>query len=101
MIRCFGRTKHTVKMPNKPIQQGYKIFALAEHGYIWTFTWSSRLWGIAEKFKYEGLSPTATMVLKMIKKLPGLANLMANSPANSMANLPTTPIANSLLIRLH
>jgi Transposase IS4 len=43
MIRCFGRTKHTIKMPNKPIQQGYKIFALAEHSYIWTFTWSSRL----------------------------------------------------------
>ena len=34
MIRCFGRTKHTIKMPNKPISQGYKIFALAEYGYI-------------------------------------------------------------------
>lgn len=43
MIRCFGRTKHTVKMPNKPIEQGYKIFVFAEHGYIWIFTWSSRL----------------------------------------------------------
>jgi hypothetical protein len=112
MIRCFGRTKHTVKMPKKPIQQGYKIFALAEHGYIWTFTWTSRLWGIIDNFRWEGLSPTASMVVNMIKELPGLAgcianlpttpianslaNLIANSPANSMANLPTTPIANSL-----
>ncbi|KAJ5554960.1 hypothetical protein N7461_003430 [Penicillium sp. DV-2018c] len=28
-------------MPNKPIKQGYKLFALAEHGYVWTFTWLS------------------------------------------------------------
>jgi anaphase-promoting complex subunit 8 len=65
-------------MPNKPIQQGYKIFALAEHGYIWTFTWSSRLWGIAELFKYASLSPTVLMVLQMIKKLPGLASQPAS-----------------------
>lgn len=88
MIRCFGRTKHTVKMPSKPIEQGYKIFVLAEHGYIWTFTWTSRLWGIADLFKYDSLSPTASMVLKMIKKLPGLSDSMANLPANTIANLP-------------
>jgi hypothetical protein len=34
MVRCFERTLHTYKMLNKPIKQGYKIFALAEHGYI-------------------------------------------------------------------
>ena len=38
MIRCFGRSSHTIKMPSKPIEKGYKIFALAEHGYIWAFT---------------------------------------------------------------
>ena len=81
-------------MPNKPIQQGYKIFALAEHGYIWTFTWSSRLWGIAEIFKYDGLSPTASMVLNMIAKLPGLYD----SPTNSMANSAANSAASSWLI---
>jgi hypothetical protein len=96
MIRCFGRTKHTVKMPSKPIKQGYKIFALAEHGYIWTFTWSSRLWGIVDLFKYTGLSPTASMVMKMIKRLPMIADRLGpagnphtNPPVNSadlMAN---------------
>lgn len=24
MVRCFGRSSHTYKMPNKPIKQGYK-----------------------------------------------------------------------------
>jgi hypothetical protein len=30
MIRCFSRLKHTYKMPNKPITQGYKLFGLAD-----------------------------------------------------------------------
>jgi hypothetical protein len=72
MIRCFGRTLHTVKMPNKPIKQGYKVFAIAEHGYIWTFAWSSRLWGIIEMFRYPAVSPTGSMVLNMITELPGI-----------------------------
>lgn len=56
MIQCFGRSLHTVKMPKKPIKQGYKVFALAEHGYIWTFSWSSRKQGIMEMFRYSGLT---------------------------------------------
>jgi hypothetical protein len=82
MIRCFGRTKHTIKMPNKPISQGYKIFALAEHGYIWTFSWSSRLWGIMEMFRFPGLSPTASMVLNMVTKLPRLRDSAIDSAVN-------------------
>lgn len=38
-----GSWETPVKMPNKPIKQGYKIFALAELGYIWTFIWSGKL----------------------------------------------------------
>jgi hypothetical protein len=34
MVHFFGRSSDTCKMPNKPIKQGYKIFALAENGYI-------------------------------------------------------------------
>jgi hypothetical protein len=30
MIHCFGQSSHTVKMPHKPIKQGYKIFAAAD-----------------------------------------------------------------------
>ena len=34
IVRCHGRSADTCKIPNKPIKQGYKIFALAEDGYI-------------------------------------------------------------------
>jgi anaphase-promoting complex subunit 8 len=61
MVQCFGRTVYIYKMPNKPVKQGYKIFALAEHGYIWTFSWSSRQLGIEEMFKWPGLTPTIRM----------------------------------------
>jgi Transposase IS4 len=37
IIRCFGRSTYTYKMPNNPIHQGYKLFAVAEHSYIWDF----------------------------------------------------------------
>jgi hypothetical protein len=75
MIRCFGRTLHTYKMPNKPIKQGYKIFALAEHGYIWTFSWSSRQLGIEEMFKWPGLTPTGSMVVELIERLPKIPRI--------------------------
>jgi hypothetical protein len=34
IVRFFGRSYNTCKMPNKPIKQGYKIFALAESSYV-------------------------------------------------------------------
>ena len=37
MVKCEGRSIHTLTMPNKPIDHGYKLFALAEHGY--TYSW--------------------------------------------------------------
>jgi hypothetical protein len=80
-------------MPNKPIKQGYKIFALAEHGYIWTFSWSSRQLGIEEMFKQSGLTPTASMVVEMINRLPKISSsipehLPLNLPPNLPLNLP-------------
>lgn len=46
--------------------RGYKIFALAERGYVIDIAWTSRLWDIMELFKDPGLSPTASMVLNLV-----------------------------------
>jgi aspartyl aminopeptidase len=78
-------------MPNKPIKQGYKIFALAEYGYIWTFSWSSRQLGIEEMFKQPGLTPTASMVVEIINRLPKISpsipeHLPPNLPLNLLVN---------------
>lgn len=84
MIHC---TKHTVKMPNKPIKQGSKIIALADRGSIWTFTWSSRLWGIVDLFRWPNMSPTGSMVLESIRKLPDLLLGRASGQSLSLSRI--------------
>jgi hypothetical protein len=61
-------------MPNKPIKQGYKIFALAANGYVWHFQLSSKQHGIAELEKVNELTPTGSMVLQMARLLPKFPN---------------------------
>jgi hypothetical protein len=70
MVRFYGRSNDTCKMPNKPIKQGYKIFALANRGYVWHFQLSSKHHGIAELVKDTDLTPTGSMVLQMARLLP-------------------------------
>jgi len=41
MVLCKGRTFHTIKMPNKPIDEGYKLYALCEKGYTYSFLFYS------------------------------------------------------------
>ena len=47
MVKCEGRSAHTLMMKNKPIDQGYKLFALADHGYTYTWVYHSRKDGSA------------------------------------------------------
>jgi Transposase IS4 len=61
-------------MPNKPIKQGYKIFALVDDSYVWHFQLSSKQCGIGELHKVDELSPTGSIVLQMARLLPKLLN---------------------------
>ena len=52
MIPYRGRTKHKVKLPNKPIKEGYKVWVLRDGGYVYDWLWHSRIdgpEGISEK----------------------------------------------------
>jgi hypothetical protein len=70
MICCFGCSLHTFKMPNKPISQGYKLYALADYGYVWYWIWASCAKSIVEVVKEEGLTKTGSMVYQLLQKLP-------------------------------
>jgi len=74
IVRFHGRLGDTYKMPNKPIKQGYKIFALANDGYVWHFQLSSRQYRIGELEKVNELTPTSSMVLQMAQLLPKFPN---------------------------
>ena len=70
MIKAYGRSLHTFKMPNKPIPQDFKIYALADHGYIFTSTPASRTAFLAEVVKSRDLTMTGLMVLQLVNSLP-------------------------------
>jgi len=47
MMEAFtSRSAHTVKMSNKPISEGYKTWAIADHGYVWHFFFHSGIDGM-------------------------------------------------------
>lgn len=57
-------------MPSKPISQGYKIFGIADHGYLYNFLWSSREKGIQDIVLWPGLTKTGCLVRNLVLSLP-------------------------------
>ena len=71
MVLFCGRSSHTVKMPNKPISQGYKIYALCDHGYTYNFTFYSPLSGYAYVHNHQlGFPPTSNALYDLALSLP-------------------------------
>jgi hypothetical protein len=57
-------------MPKKPIKQGYKIYGIADHGYIYNWLWSSREKGYQDTFDHPDLTPTGCLVRHLALSLP-------------------------------
>jgi Transposase IS4 len=57
-------------MKNKPISEGYKIFALCDHGYTYTFLPTSRVQQNAEVRRVDGITYTGCIVLHLVLQLP-------------------------------
>ncbi len=69
-LLIFPRSLHTYKMPNKPITQGYKIYGIADHGYLYNFLWSSREKGLQDILLWPGLTKTGCLVRNLALSLP-------------------------------
>ena len=59
MILYRGRSNHTVKIKNKPISEGYKVWVLADQGYICDYMWYSRVTGT------EGINKKAGLIVDL------------------------------------
>jgi len=79
MVRFVGRSVHTVRMPNKPIPEGFKVLALCEHGYTFSFIYTSRVDQFStlqhdlpnlEDEYHLSLSPTSRAVFFLATQLP-------------------------------
>ncbi|KAG4428331.1 hypothetical protein IFR05_016186 [Cadophora sp. M221] len=57
-------------MPNKPIKKGYKIYGIADHGYIYNWVWSSIGVGLQALFKHPKLTATGSLVRSLVLSLP-------------------------------
>jgi hypothetical protein len=57
-------------MPNKPITQGYKLFGIADHGYLYNFLWSSREKGLQDIVLQPNLTKTGCLVKNLALTLP-------------------------------
>jgi hypothetical protein len=57
-------------MPNKLIKQGYKLYGIADHGYIYSWIWSSKKYRLEAILPEEGLINIGAMVKALISTLP-------------------------------
>lgn len=90
MIRFLGRSVHTIKMPNKPIGLGYKVLAVCDAGYTYDWELTSRVEGFAtsvQQKKPYPLSPTSSVVLQMLVKLPYRSHFFTAYMDNYFSNI--------------
>jgi Transposase IS4 len=105
MVAFKGRSKHTVKLKSKPIDTGYKLWCIGDHGYIWSWLFPSRIDGVEGleggrktswlRLRFTDdkhtesvlLAPTFALVLRLAEQLPKqlkfciyLDNLFLNLP---------------------
>jgi hypothetical protein len=57
-------------MPSKPIKQGYKLFNIADHGYIYSWIWSSKIFSIEEVESYDSLTNIGALIRALVATLP-------------------------------
>ena len=57
-------------MPSKPIKQGYKLYGIIDHGYIYSWIWSLRIHGLEDIPIFDTLTNTRSLVRALVSTLP-------------------------------
>jgi Transposase IS4 len=88
MVRFSGRSVHTIRIRGKPTPEGYKVFALCDHGYTYTFLPSSRVKQNEEVKKVNGITYTGSVVLHLALQLPYKRNPFNLFMDNYFSSIP-------------
>ena len=56
MVAFKGRSRDTIKIKGKPINTGYKVWCIGDHGYIWSWLFHSREEGVETFIKGQQTS---------------------------------------------
>ena len=70
MIQFGGQSHHTYRMPSKPITEGYKVFALCNIEYTYSWIFASRSSSFSELILQEDFTPTSSTVFQLATSLP-------------------------------
>lgn len=92
MVRFTGRSHHTTMIRGKPIPQGYKMLAVCEHGYTFSFMFTSQSESFSDILDiYQGpqaLSPTSKAVFQLATTLPAQRFRFTLYCDNYFSNIP-------------
>lgn len=88
IVRFSGRSAHTVRIKDKPTPEGYKILALCQAGYTYSFLYTSRINSIIGVQKLDQLTPTASAVVQLAKTLPYQTRSFNLYMDNYFSNIP-------------
>jgi hypothetical protein len=66
LIKCLGRSKHTLQIPSKAAGKGYKVYMTSVIGYFYDFVFTSRTEKIAEVPMKKNERQIFTMVLQLL-----------------------------------
>ena len=88
MIHFCGHSQDTFKMPNKPIDEGYKAFCLADRGYIFDFRMASRSRPTPGVERVDNLSNTSAMVFSLAMSLLYKHKVFTIYMDNYFSNVP-------------
>jgi len=103
MVLFKGRSLHTIKMPSKPIDQGYKIYALCEKGYTYSFLFYSGETKNEESDFTKETAAFANLTPERSLELFNLSNLPLSEPeckARSKGFTPTSQAVCHLIFQL-
>ena len=73
-----GRSKHTLQIPSKAAEKGYKIYSLCDHGYLLDFLFTSKIAKISgledlkptiELYKKDAFNDSERAVLSLVKRI--------------------------------
>ena len=69
MSKFKGRSEHTVRIPSKPISEGYKILALCDAGYTLNWLFTSCIESVSELRKDDNLTTTGSACAQLCNAL--------------------------------
>ncbi len=70
LILFKGRFKHIMNIPSKEADRGFKIYCLCSENYLYAFMYASKITQIVDLHQIQDFSPSASMVVQIVKSLP-------------------------------